>query len=121
MAFLAGKNAAVLIGSISFRFDEWKVTLRNQLSKVTNFESQGYADYIDGITDGKITLSGPYDQGNMSFTVGSSYDLILTYISGTTLTVAALLESIDPDVKVEDAERVSLTFQSTGAFSAEIG
>jgi len=122
MAFtpLAGKNAAVLIGTVPYAFDEWQADIKNGLSKTTNFTSAGYATYISGITDAKVTLSGPYDQGNMAFTVGNSYTLILTYVTMVTLTVTALLEDISVDVKVEDAERVKLTFQTTGSFTAAI-
>jgi len=122
MAFnpLAGKAASVSIGTVSYAFDEWKATIKNGLSKVTNFTGAGFAQFIAGITDAKVTLSGPYDEGNMAFTVGNAYTLILGYTSMVTLSVPVLLESIEPDVKVEDAQRVSLSFQSTGSFTAAI-
>jgi hypothetical protein len=117
---LHGKDASVLIGIVEYAFDEWSVTMRNKLGEVSNFTGGGYRQFVKGLSDGKINLSGPYDKGNMPFTVGNSYTLILKYEDATDVTVTALLEEIAPTVNVDKEERVKLTFQSTGAFTAAI-
>ncbi len=112
-----GCLASVTVGSTTFAFDEWKFSPKNNLAKVTNFTSSCFGAYIKGITEGEITLSGPYDEGNDAWTVGNTYSIVLA-TSAFTVTVPGILKGIDLDVKVDDAARLSLTLQTTGVFTA---
>lgn len=115
-----GCLCSVLIGSTAYAFDEWKFSPKNNLSKVTNFTSSCFGLYIPGITEGTITLSGPYDEGNEGvFIIGNSMSVILKTASFT-VTVPCLLMSLDLDAKVDDAVRVSLTLQTSGVFTAAL-
>lgn len=122
MAFnpLSGKNASVTIGMVTYAFDSWKATMSDGLPKVTNFTGGGKAQFVSGVQECEVTLSGPYDEGNQGFTLGTQYTLILGYTSMVNLTVPAILKKIEPDAKVEDAIRISLLFMVTGAFTAAI-
>jgi hypothetical protein len=122
MAFnpLAGIAGAVKISTTAFAFGKWKATMKNKLGDVSNFTGAGYEQWIAGLTGAKITAEGPYDEGNMPFTVGTSYALILQYTSGTTLNVTALCETIEPSVDVQNPQGITMTFQSTGSFTAAI-
>jgi hypothetical protein len=117
---LSGTQGSVKIGTTAFAFDEWKCSMKDGAPKVSNFTSGGKAQYISGMQDADITCSGPYDEGNQAFDLGTTYTLVLGYTSEVNLTVTdTLLVGIDMDVKVEDAQRVSLTFKG-GTFTASI-
>lgn len=117
---LAGKFASVTIGTTTYAFSGWSASIKNTLGKVTNFTGGGYAQFVPGITEAKITLEGPYDEGNMPFVVGNLYVLILGYTDLITLTVGAICETIEPTVDVEKEQRVKITFQSEGTFTGAI-
>ncbi len=90
------------------------------MGKVTNFNSNGFDQFITGITNGKLELEGTYDEGNMAFTVGNSYTVVVTYTNTVTLSLPCLLEDISVDIKVADPQRVKLSLQVTGSFTASI-
>ncbi len=119
MAFnpISGCLASVTIGGNSMSFDEWKFSPKNNLSKVTNFNSSCFGVYIPGITEGEITLSGPYDESHMGFTAGNSGSITLA-VGAFSVVVGVLVKSIDLDVKVDDAARLSVSFQTSGTFNA---
>ena len=120
MAFLAGKSADVVIGSTSYKFEEWRATFKTDIIEVTNFGSSGYAENIAGVTSATVSLKGKLDSTAMAFTAGTSYTLILKASSGVTYTVAARLETIEQTVNVKGAVEVVLNFTSTGSYTAAI-
>ncbi len=101
---LAGKAASINIGSTAYAFDVAKVEIKNGLGKVTNFNSGGYDQFITGIMNGKLELEGTYDEGNMAFTVGNSYTVIVTYTNSVTLSCPCILEDVAIDIKVADPQ-----------------
>ena len=115
-----GIKASITVGGTAFAFDSFKFSPKNKVADVSNFTGGGYRQFIAGLTDGKVTCTGPYDEGNMPVTVGAAGTLVLTYVTGTTVSCPCLCESIDADVKIDDAQKVSMTFQITGSFTAAI-
>jgi hypothetical protein len=120
MAFLAGKSADVVIGVTSYKFREWRATMRGDIIDTTNFGSSGYRENIAGLVGASITLRGLHDSTAMAFTVGTSYTLILKSSASVSYTVSARLETIETGTTVEGAVEAVLTFQSTGSFTAAI-
>jgi hypothetical protein len=124
MAFnpLAGIQGAVKFTATAYAFGKWKATIKNKLGDVSNFTGGGYEQWIAGLTGAKITLEGPYDEGNMPITVGNSYSLVLQFTSTgpITLSLTALCETIEPSVDVQNPQGITATFQSTGSFTAAI-
>ncbi len=118
--FLAGKSASVTVGAKSFSFDKFRLSIKCGLVEVTSFTSGGYQVMIPGILSATLTVSGPYNQGNMTFTAGVSYSWNLTFTTNITLIVVALIESLEPDVDVKGRQSVSITAQSSGSFTAAI-
>ncbi len=116
---VSGIGASVKIGTTTYAFEKWKISFKSGLPKVNNFTSV-YQQLVGGITSATVTLEGPYDEGNMAFSVGSAVSFILSWDGSTHLTVPVLLESIDPSQDVNDAGRVSVVGQSTGSFTAAI-
>lgn len=88
--------------------------------KVTNFTGQGFRQLVSGITEGTIAVEGPYDNTNMAFTSGSTYDLTLQWTSGVNLTGTGILATLEPSMDVEDAGRVKATFEVNGPFTPSI-
>jgi len=120
MPFASGKNGAVAVGNTSYKFAEWSLNIDGQLPVVTNFSSSGKRENLDGIDQADVTLSGPYDTGGMIFTRGTVYNLSLTVANGVVFSVPGRCKSLSPNQKVEDAARVSVTFESTGNFTAAL-
>lgn len=121
---LAGKGGYCAInsgaGSSSFAFDTVKPSMKNNLAEVSNFTGQGFEQWLGGLNGCKLTMSGPYDQGNMALSLGGACTITVGYSSTTNLVVTALIETIEPEVKVKDAERISVTAQSNGPFTAAV-
>lgn len=120
MSFISGTAGSVKIGSTPYGFDKWRIAMRSNLPKVTNFTGGGYQQNVGGVVGGTLTLSGPFDSTAMGFTVNTSYVFVLGMDTGVSLTVTARVAGIEVDNSVEDAPRVSVTAESTGSFTAAI-
>lgn len=120
MAFLAGKSADVVIGVTSYKFKQWVASMKGDVLDVTNFGSGGYRENIAGLVGATVTLSGALDSTAMPFAVGTTYALILKSSSGVSVTITGRLETIEHTAAVDGSVDVSLTFQSTGSFTAAI-
>lgn len=116
---VSGKTGSVMVSTTAYAFAKWKVSFKTNLPKVNNFTSV-YQQLVGGLTSATVTLSGPYDTGNMPFTTGNVYDFILGWNNSVNLTVPCQLESIDGDQDIDGAAGVSLVGQSTGSFTASI-
>jgi hypothetical protein len=122
MAFnpLHGISASMKIGATAYAFDSFKFSPKNKLADVSNFTGGGYRQFIAGLTDGKVSCTGPYDEGSMAFAVGTSYTLLLIYTGAVEVSCPCICESIDADVKIDDTQKISITFQITGSFVGAI-
>lgn len=96
--------------------------MRGDAPDVSNFEGGGAEDNVAGLYGADITLEGPMDKGNMPFTIGSTYAIVLTQDDAgpTTIAVTGRLTELSPTADVKDAQRVSLTFKSKSTFTAAI-
>jgi hypothetical protein len=115
-------NAWVSGGTISltYSFDKWSLTLKAILPEITNFTSGGYQALLSGIESGGLTVSGPYNQGNMAFTVGNSYLWVLGFTASIVINMPGLIESIAADDNVKENPKITVTVKSSGAFLAAI-
>lgn len=113
---IAGPSGSVTVGGVAYAFGKWRLSLKAGLPKVNNFTS-AYQQLVTGLYSATLTLEGPYDGGNMPLTVGTSYAFVCKFNSTYTITVTALVESIDPSQDIEDAARITVTAQSTGSFT----
>lgn len=123
MAFnpLSGFGASVTVAGNPMCFDTWTLDMKGNESDVTNFCGTGYKQWVPGIIEGTITLSGPLDEGNMNLEINGVYEIILFYSATVSLMVDnTLCNGIKIDTKVSDALRVSVTFLVNGVFSAII-
>jgi hypothetical protein len=119
-AYVSGLTGSVKIGATSFSFDRWKLTIKTVLVEVTNFTSGGFQQFVTAITGATLTVSGPYNTGNMAFVCGVAYIWILGFTALIALTVTAIIETLEPDVDAKGRASVSITAQSHGAFTAAI-
>ena len=137
MAFFGGPNGSVQIGSTSYAFDNWKLTIKTTLVEVTNFTSFGFQMMVPAISSGTLTVKGPYNTGLGSATLqapqgfgwvgttsaaavptGVGWYLWNCFIAtGLFFQIPAIIESIEPEVDVKGRASVSITAQSTGIFS----
>lgn len=117
---LAGKTGYVNTGSANYSFGKWESDVQVKTVPVPNFNGGGYMQRVVGLTDGKITITGPYDQGNMAFTAGTQYNWTLGLAPSVFLTIPGILQSIKMAEDVEGNPVVTLTVESNGSFTAAI-
>jgi len=117
---LAGKTGSVTIGATTFSFGKWEVEVHSKMVPVPNFNGAGAEQYVAGLYGGKLTVSGPYDMGNMPFTVGTQYTWSLALNASVVLSLPAIVDSIKPSVDVEGAAMITITAQSNGTFTPSI-
>lgn len=120
MAFLSGTTGFVKIGSTTYKFGKWKLSMKSGVPKTNNFAGGGFQSNVAGMVGATLTFSGPYDQGSMAFAVNTSYAFICGLDTGVELTVTARVSGIDVDNDVEGTPQVSVTAESTGSFTASI-
>jgi hypothetical protein len=120
MSILSGTTGHVKIGSTSYAFDKWKLAIKAGAPNVTNFTSSGYKQIVSGVIAGTLTISGPYNQGSMAFSVNTTYTWLLGLDTGVELSVSAKLTSLEVDNNVEDSPRVSIGAETSGSFTSSI-
>lgn len=121
-SFFGGPNGYVQNNATSkfFSFDKWKLSMKTTLVEVTSFTSNGYQVMVPAITGATLTVSGPYNYGNMPFATGVGYVWNLGFSSSIFIQLFAMIETIEPDVDVKGRASISITAQSSGAFTAAV-
>ena len=118
---LSGISGFVKISTTSYAFTKWTLEMKTNIVKANNFTGGGYQQVVPGITSATLTLEAlTYDQGNMAFTSGNPYTFILGYMTGVSITMPVLLESITPSVDYESNQSIKIVGQSNGTFTAAI-
>lgn len=118
---LSGKSGYFSTGSATYSFGKWEADVKAKMVPVPNFNGLGFMQYVVGLIESKISITGPYDQGNMAFTVGTQYTWHLGLNAGPVeLAIPGILEGIKMAEDVEGNPVVTLTVQSTGSFTASI-
>lgn len=121
--FLSGTQGYTFIGSVQYKFGKWKLQINVPAIRRNTIFSQ-FQNLADGtgIPNGKLTLDGPYDQGNMPLTSGCEYifHLGLQDSQSIELLVNAQIEDLDPDNNCEDAPNISVSAVTDGPFLLNI-
>lgn len=120
MPTLAGKGGSISIGGSNFAFRSWNAEFKTDPVDITSFSSGGYRENLDGLTSATISTRGPYLQGSMALTSGSSYALNLRVNTTVGFTCTARLTSIRIITEVDKAVEAEASFESTGSFTAAI-
>jgi hypothetical protein len=127
--YLTGKQGSVSTGdgSVKFAFGKWHLTMRVELPNITNISGAMFQQLAVGIVSATVTVTGPYNANdaktmapNMPFTVGVRYVWWLRWSDAIFIVVGAIVESIDPEVDVEDGPKIAIVAQSDGVFLASI-
>lgn len=120
MAFLGGPVGFIRVGGVQWALGKWSMSMRAGAPRVNNFTS-GYQRVVSGLKSATLTISGPYDMGNMPLTVGQSADFVLGLNNpAVSLLCTAVVTEINPSQDIEDAARVTITADSDGVFTAAI-
>lgn len=117
---LAGKSGYVNTGSANYSFGKWEADIQVKTVQVPNFNGGGFMQRVVGLTDGKVTITGPYDQGNMAFTAGNTYTWTLGLAPSVFLTMPGILQSIKLAEDVEGNPVLTLNVETSGSFTASI-
>lgn len=114
--YLSGKSGSVKIGDTAYSFGKWRLAMKTNPVKATNFTSEGFQLVLDSIHGATLTLEGPYNAGNMAFVVGSYHEFKLGFDATLSLTVTAMVSGIEPAVDCEGGQIIVVTAESNGAF-----
>ena len=117
---LSGKTGYLNDSTANRSFGKWDLELITKLIPVPNFNGGGYMQKVTGLYDGKFTLTGPYDQGNMPYTVGNQYTFNFGLAPSVFLTAPGIIGSIKMSEDVENNPAVTITGETNGAFSISI-
>lgn len=129
---LSGKNAKVRVGSTNVLYAvEWRVRPMADKLDFSNFEGGGFRDFIAGLVQITLSLSGWTDvganiyEGNLDLVAGGTLSNVLLYWSGTTgpnwSLPSAFIESMEETARVEDLVRYSGEISGKGTFSYPTG
>jgi hypothetical protein len=118
---LSGISGSVKIEDVEYAFTKWSLSMKCVVVKANNFTGGGYQQVVGGMISATLTLDADtYDEGNMTFTVGDTYEFVLGYTSEVDITITVLLESIDATVDYEGGQPIKIVGQSDGGFTAAI-
>ena len=118
--YVSGLTGHISVGGQNWRLNKWSIPLKTKLVPVTNFESGGFQEMLACIKSSSISASGPYDQGNMGMTTGNSYAFVLVLNSNISISVTALIDSLELDDDAEGNATIKISAQSNGAFTITI-
>lgn len=120
----SGRNGSVLVGTITYNFKDWSLSMEEKLPEVSNFGSGGYRVYCRGLDSATLDLSGAYDVGpsgsggNMALTLGTSYSFTLNVNSTVSYIVTAICNKINITQNVDEAAMIKVTATINGSFTA---
>lgn len=116
---LSAKFAQVRFGSSVITAKKWTVTPTADMLDITNFEGNGFADWIAGIYQADFTVEGDWDSANDQFANPFSF-VIGTIVTGVKLytnTIASAFWSfptaIISETPMTAAVRETITFVIT--------
>jgi hypothetical protein len=118
--YYAGKTANIVWNAVSLPLSQWSMTLKSEAVDVTNFNSAGFKESIDGLGEAEITASGPYSGHPLGITAGDRQSLTVNVNTtgpiGFTFTTAQCTQAkISADVK--GAVQCEYTFVSSGSIT----
>jgi hypothetical protein len=119
MAIWGGKYGYVAVGApspVRYRFGRWSFAMDGDDPEVTNFESGGAYEDVDGIDKGTLDISGPYDAGNMPLQRGLIFSFTLGVGPGFGFTVLARVKNITPSQDVKGKAELKITCTVQGPF-----
>jgi hypothetical protein len=115
----SGTEASVMVGSVTMRFSKFDFDVDVKDVAVNNFSSAQQL-LTFGLGKGKVTLSGPYDIGNMPLEAGNVYVVTLNVNEDVSFVCPCMLNHYKISDDVEDAPRITCDFNSTGTFSMAV-
>lgn len=119
-AFYSGKDGNVAVGATDWRLSSWDLEFNVDILDVTNFESSGAKENIEGLKSAKISAKGPYYTGGMAMTAGTAYTITLTVGGAITFSASFRIGTIKITEDVDGVAMVEFTGESNGSVTAAI-
>ena len=121
----SGRGGSVLVGTATYNFKNWSLSMEEKLNESTNFSTSGYRVWCRGLDSATISVEGPYDIGSgtgaaMALAMGTSYSVTLTVASGLTYVLTAICNKADLSQDVDGLAMLKASFQVNGSFTASI-
>lgn len=112
------------------RMENWKVSIKNGLVDVTNFDDEGWTNYETGLKSYELSCEGSFSKDDAShkklmdcMVYGTSLDVELYTLKTDTepeLKGQVKVESIDIDTSVKDKVKVSAKFKGCGKLQGSV-
>jgi hypothetical protein len=121
------KKSRVRLDGIDLYANRWSIEIRADELDVTNFESDGYVEYITAYVDATITVDALWDTAFNDFSlagggvnVGRSIDTCRFYLNrdaGLLFEFSTIvIVSVTPEASVRDVMRYSFTARPRGSW-----
>lgn len=108
MAFAVGREASVTVQSTAKKFDSWSIVLSCETADVSDFDRRS-AKTLPGLPRAAITLSGPYEVGELQMEQGQVYTAELGITDTVSVDVEMLVEKVTLTQTVRGVARVDVT------------
>lgn len=123
---ISGRNGSVYVNNTRVvEIKKWSCDLEADSLETTNFDGNGWKEYIQGLRGWSGSFEGNYIPGGQgqtalinAFMNGDSVTLELRLNAGTTpnrITGAAYIKSISLETPVDDLDTISFDFDGSGA------
>lgn len=114
MSFRSGKNGRLSLGGTTFKVKRWNVEPKNQIQDVTSGNSNGFGEYIAGVSDLDFSAELDYDVGTNPFGTKFVQGTLLTaifYVDGIgqpNWTINGIIESVSNSLDVRGLVSITL-------------
>ena len=119
MAFAPGRVAYVKVDGYTKKFDSWGFASNSDVVDISDY-SQRSAKYARGLPSGNITLTGPYEVGQLGMTQGGEYPVELGITASVFITSTIIITSIKLAQSVRGVARVDVMGVINADLEAEV-
>jgi hypothetical protein len=119
MGYTSGNDAAVKLGATSYGFAKWELNFDSG-NKIFFAFGSAFQRTLEGGKGGRVTLTGPYDEGNMVLVMGQTYELHLMLTAALELIVTGRVADGNIGTEIAqggDPAGISVNFDTDGSFA----
>ena len=114
MAEVAGKKGNASFPNITAGTRSWNIDDGVTTIDVTDFADVGQMKHLAGLLDWTVTVEGNWEEVNTA-APGDEGELVLTITGSIAYFGNAIMTGRTPSTSVDDAARITYTFQGNGA------
>ena len=119
MAFAPGRVAYVEVDGTTKKFDSWGFSANCDMIESSDYDYRS-AKYLPGLPTGNITLTGPYDVGELGMAQGQEYPIELGITASVFIETTILVSSIKLAQNARGVARVEVSCVINADMEAEV-